>query len=469
MKVIASLIGRAVRDADGSQPRPRSPPRSTTLVIGQAGVRLLGRTAVREYLLCLFVAAVGDLPGHPAGAALRRCAWGAMAEVRDRDVHDDPDPAARRAGDVRRACSPALLRRPASCRSCSSVFEDSHRAAGAAHRARSCWCCSAWSTTSGASTRPTKFAGQALAGAVMALQGIAIVWLPIGGTLVLDPLTSVLLTVLVVVVAVNAINFVDGLDGLAAGIVGIGALAFFAYSYLLSFEYGFTRATLAALVSAVLAGMCAGFLPHNLNPARVFMGDTGSMLIGLLLRQLGDHPGRPARPQRGARPHLRARRCSRSCCRLAVMAVPAARHAAGRRTPHPRRPQPVLARTSSTCTTACSSSATASAAPCCSCTAGPGCSPSRPSGWPSSRSGSPRSGSSAASRCLAVAVRWPTACAGARTSVVTADLADRSARAFGADAAGPLGCCRARRPRRTDLLRPDDRRPGDPCRPAARR
>jgi len=117
----------------------------------------------------------------------------------------------------------------------------------------------------------------------MALQGIAIVWLPIGGTFVLDPLTSVLLTVLVVTVAVNAINFVDGLDGLAAGIVGIGALAFFAYSYLLSVDYGFTRATLAALVSAVLAGMCAGFLPHNLNPARVFMGDTGSMLIGLLM------------------------------------------------------------------------------------------------------------------------------------------------------------------------------------------
>jgi UDP-GlcNAc:undecaprenyl-phosphate GlcNAc-1-phosphate transferase len=93
----------------------------------------------------------------------------------------------------------------------------------------------------------------------------------------------VLLTVLVVVEAVNAINFVDGLDGLAAGIVGIGALAFFAYSYLLSFEYGFTRATLAALVSAILAGMCAGFLPHNINPARIFMGDTGSMLIGLLL------------------------------------------------------------------------------------------------------------------------------------------------------------------------------------------
>jgi UDP-N-acetylmuramyl pentapeptide phosphotransferase/UDP-N-acetylglucosamine-1-phosphate transferase len=96
-------------------------------------------------------------------------------------------------------------------------------------------------------------------------------------------ITSVLLTVLVVLVTVNAVNFVDGLDGLAAGIVGIGAMAFFAYAYLLSVDYGFSRATLAALVMAVLAGMCLGLLPHNVFPARIFMGDTGSMLIGLLL------------------------------------------------------------------------------------------------------------------------------------------------------------------------------------------
>jgi hypothetical protein len=69
----------------------------------------------------------------------------------------------------------------------------------------------------------------------------------------------------------------------SAGIVGIGAMAFFAYAYLLSVDYGFSRATLAALVMAVLAGMCLGFLPHNVFPARIFMGDTGSMLIGLLL------------------------------------------------------------------------------------------------------------------------------------------------------------------------------------------
>ena len=117
----------------------------------------------------------------------------------------------------------------------------------------------------------------------MALQGISVIWLPFGGTLVLDPVTSVLLTVFVVLVCINAINMVDGLDGLAAGIVAVAALAFFAYSYLLSVEVGFERATMATLVSALLVGMCLGFLPYNVFPARIFMGDTGSMLLGFLL------------------------------------------------------------------------------------------------------------------------------------------------------------------------------------------
>ncbi|HVQ89013.1 MAG TPA: MraY family glycosyltransferase, partial [Actinomycetes bacterium] len=81
----------------------------------------------------------------------------------------------------------------------------------------------------------------------------------------------------------NAINFIDGLDGLAAGIIGIGALAFFAFSYFITVDNGYDRATTAALVTVVLAGMCAGFLPHNFNPARIFMGDSGSMVAGLLL------------------------------------------------------------------------------------------------------------------------------------------------------------------------------------------
>jgi UDP-GlcNAc:undecaprenyl-phosphate GlcNAc-1-phosphate transferase len=130
----------------------------------------------------------------------------------------------------------------------------------------------------------TKLAGQMLAAGVMVLQGIQLLWLPIGsGVFTLPPSTGVLLTVLVVVVTINAVNFVDGLDGLAAGIVAIAAGAFFLFSYLLSVEEGFDRATTSTLVTAVLVGMCLGFLPHNIHPARIFMGDSGSMLIGLLL------------------------------------------------------------------------------------------------------------------------------------------------------------------------------------------
>ncbi len=85
------------------------------------------------------------------------------------------------------------------------------------------------------------------------------------------------------VATVNAVNFVDGLDGLAAGVVGISALAFFFYCYQLSSLNGVSRATTGALLSAALAGACAGFLAHNFHPARLFMGDSGSMLIGLVL------------------------------------------------------------------------------------------------------------------------------------------------------------------------------------------
>jgi UDP-GlcNAc:undecaprenyl-phosphate GlcNAc-1-phosphate transferase len=130
----------------------------------------------------------------------------------------------------------------------------------------------------------TKLVGQVMAGGIMAWLGVSLIWIPLGSSIiVLDPVTSILLTVFIVVLSVNAVNFVDGLDGLAAGIVGIGALAFFIYTYLLSVTQGFDRATFPALVSAALVGMTAGFLPHNFFPARLFMGDTGSMLLGLLL------------------------------------------------------------------------------------------------------------------------------------------------------------------------------------------
>ncbi|WP_432547523.1 glycosyltransferase family 4 protein [Kineococcus sp. SYSU DK004] len=129
----------------------------------------------------------------------------------------------------------------------------------------------------------TKLAGQVLAAGVMGWQGVSLLQLPIGGVTLLSSQALMAITVLVVLVSVNAVNFVDGLDGLAAGIVGIGATAFFVYSYALQRGASDDYASLATLVAAVTVGCCVGFLPHNAHPARVFMGDSGSMLLGLLL------------------------------------------------------------------------------------------------------------------------------------------------------------------------------------------
>ena len=131
----------------------------------------------------------------------------------------------------------------------------------------------------------TKLAGQVGAGAILVWSGAVVAWLPVpgGGTLSLTSDQQTVLTILVVVVTINAVNFIDGLDGLAAGIVGIGAAAFFLYYYTLTKRLGLDEQTDPALASAILAGVCLGFLPHNFYPARIFMGDTGSMLLGLLL------------------------------------------------------------------------------------------------------------------------------------------------------------------------------------------
>ena len=91
------------------------------------------------------------------------------------------------------------------------------------------------------------------------------------------------MTIFVVLTAINAVNFVDGLDGLAAGTVAIGAMAFFGYTYVLTRNTSpDSYASLAATLGAALIGICLGFLPHNFNPATIFMGDCGSMLLGLM-------------------------------------------------------------------------------------------------------------------------------------------------------------------------------------------
>lgn len=140
----------------------------------------------------------------------------------------------------------------------------------------------------------TKLAGQLTAAGVMVLGGVqwAVIWVPWGGgadgmsasLLILGREQGVILTVLVTVALVNAMNFVDGLDGLASGIglIAAGATGLFTVGLVLrngNDPFVFTP----ALIAFVLAGACVGFLPHNFNPARIFMGDSGSMLIGLLL------------------------------------------------------------------------------------------------------------------------------------------------------------------------------------------
>ena len=234
---------------------------------------------MREYMLCLFAAAAVTYFLTPPVRALA-IRWGIIAPVRDRDVHDTPTP--RLGGLAMAGGLLAGLLLASKLPMMSAVFDGSTTIvallSGAAIIVMLGIVDDKWGLDA-----PTKLAGQVLAAGVMAFQGVAIIWLPIGGTFVLDPLTSVLLTVIVVVVSINAINFVDGLDGLAAGIVAVAAGAFFVYAYVLSVELGLQRATLATSVSVVLVGMGLGFLPNNLFPARIFMGDTGSMLLGLLL------------------------------------------------------------------------------------------------------------------------------------------------------------------------------------------
>jgi UDP-GlcNAc:undecaprenyl-phosphate GlcNAc-1-phosphate transferase len=139
----------------------------------------------------------------------------------------------------------------------------------------------------------TKLAGQVAAAGVLVLFGLQwlVFWVPwgggtggIGSVLVLSGNEGGLLVILLTVALVNAMNFVDGLDGLAAGIGLISAAATAAFAVeLLGKSGGDVTLYPPALIAITLAGACLGFLPHNFQPAKLFMGDSGSMLIGLML------------------------------------------------------------------------------------------------------------------------------------------------------------------------------------------
>jgi UDP-GlcNAc:undecaprenyl-phosphate GlcNAc-1-phosphate transferase len=130
----------------------------------------------------------------------------------------------------------------------------------------------------------TKLAGQFVAAGLVAWLGVQIYSLPIGGLTVGSPWMSVAMTVIAIVLVMNAINFIDGLDGLVAGVALIANGVFFLYSYLLTVKTSPSNYfSLASVIAVILVGACAGFLPLNWHPAKMFMGDTGAMLVGLLM------------------------------------------------------------------------------------------------------------------------------------------------------------------------------------------
>lgn len=234
---------------------------------------------MRVYLLIMLVAAAVTYLTTPLARwlALRT---GAITAVRDRDVHDTPIP---RLGGVAMLLGMAV----AMALAARMPFLEGVLAGP-----------TAWAIL-GAATLVcllgaaddiwdldwfTKLIGQVLAAGLLVWLGdVQLYALPIGGDLTIGSSgLSLFVTVLTVVVAINAVNFVDGLDGLAAGLIAIGGTGFFLYTYLLTQQTSATDySNLATLVLAVLVGACLGFLPHNFHPARVFMGDSGAMVIGL--------------------------------------------------------------------------------------------------------------------------------------------------------------------------------------------
>ena len=237
---------------------------------------------MREYLTVFVVAVTVTylLAVLAREVALR---FGAVAKVRDRDVHEIPIPyfggIAMYGGLV--AAYFVARELPFLSTAGDQVFSD----AGVVLVAGGMVCALGVLDDLLELDALTKLGGQLLAGAFLVLNGVQFYYLPLpgNGAFAIDPAQAALATVFLVVATVNAVNFVDGLDGLAAGVVGLGAVAFFLFSYRLASVNEESLAITAALLCAALAGACVGFVSHNFHPASMFMGDSGSMLIGLVL------------------------------------------------------------------------------------------------------------------------------------------------------------------------------------------
>ena len=235
---------------------------------------------MREYLLVLLIAAGVTylLSGLARRLAFR---YNAVALVRDRDVHTKPIPYF---GGISMWFGLAAALLVAAQLPWLGGFPLVTHDAGAVLFAGGLICAVGVMDDMVELNALAKIAGQLLAAGVVVLNGVKVYWIPLPDSIVsLDDGTSIALTVVFIFVAVNAINLIDGLDGLAAGVVAIGAAAFFTYAYLLSYEQELVRATTSSLITIATVGVCLGFLPYNIHRARMFMGDSGAMLLGFLL------------------------------------------------------------------------------------------------------------------------------------------------------------------------------------------
>jgi UDP-GlcNAc:undecaprenyl-phosphate/decaprenyl-phosphate GlcNAc-1-phosphate transferase len=237
---------------------------------------------MREYLAVLMIAWVSTylVTGPVREGAIR---FGAVTAVRARDVHSVPTP---RLGGVGMYIGllVALLAASAMPMTQTWVFQGTRTVPALLIGSALLMVIGIVDDRWGVDAL-IKLAGQTLAAAIMVLMGVQLTWIsvPGQGIVSLEPNLAVTVSVLLIVGMINAVNFVDGLDGLAAGMVAIAASCFFVYAYRLQDGYDISTIVPAAMVSVILIGICLGFLCHNWSPARIFMGDSGSMMIGMLL------------------------------------------------------------------------------------------------------------------------------------------------------------------------------------------
>jgi UDP-GlcNAc:undecaprenyl-phosphate/decaprenyl-phosphate GlcNAc-1-phosphate transferase len=237
--------------------------------------------SVRPYLIVMVVSVVATALSVPPMRALSR-RIGAMAEPGDRTVHATATPvlggASLLIGVLAGLGTAALLPE------LRAVFETPANVIGVVVAAVIMWLTGLVDDIRDVSP-PAKIAGMVLSGSALTLVGLTVIYfrVPFLGFTVLPPDLSALVSVLWVVGMANAVNLIDGLDGLAAGIVAIAAGSFFLYGWRLLDVGVLDPSNVGPLVAIVTVGVCIGFLPFNFNPASIFMGDSGALMLGLLL------------------------------------------------------------------------------------------------------------------------------------------------------------------------------------------